>query len=100
MQILADEITCFQCPNGSLPDSNKTACVELPVQHLELTSIWGIIPVIFSSFGIVITLFVVAVFMRYDFFIAIRKTYKKNMHQDRDQCIKTQFYCNTYLFEI
>ena len=65
-EILLDEYTCSECLNGSLPDDNKTSCVPLPVQHMTINSPWALVPVVFSSVGIVVIIFVVAVFIKYN----------------------------------
>ena len=64
--ILKDDYTCIACANGSLPGANKTKCVPLPVQHMSLDSPWAIVPVIFSSFGILVIIFVVVVFFKFN----------------------------------
>ncbi|XP_060064901.1 metabotropic glutamate receptor 8-like [Ylistrum balloti] len=65
-EYLEDEFTCTECPEGFHPNVNKTTCVRLPVLHLEWDSLWVILPIVFSSFGIVCTILVVAVFIRYN----------------------------------
>ena len=65
-QYAAGLYNCQACDNGSYPDSNKTRCLPLPVQHLALDSIWAIIPAVFSAFGILATLFVIVVFIRFN----------------------------------
>lgn len=63
-QILRHETTCSDCPLGYLPNSHHTECERLPLQYLRLDSYWAIGIMIFSSLGIFITLFVVAVFVK------------------------------------
>ena len=43
------------CPLGSLPDSNRTQCEEIPEVYLRADSGWAIGVMSFSSVGIVLT---------------------------------------------
>lgn len=66
-EIMEDESTCRPCPNGSYPDAeNKHQCVPLPVQFLTISSPWAIVPVVFAACGILVTLFVLLVFVRFN----------------------------------
>lgn len=65
-QYLKDEQTCEDCPEGSKPKENKTSCEPLPVFHLEWNSVWVILPIVFSSTGIICTIIVLAVFIRFN----------------------------------
>ena len=65
-QYLKDEYTCADCGEGRMPNLNKTACESVPVLHLELNSLWVILPIVFSSFGFVCTVLVIVVFVRYN----------------------------------
>jgi len=50
-----DETQCMTCPLGSLPDSNRTQCEEIPEVYLRADSGWAIGVMSFSSVGIVLT---------------------------------------------
>lgn len=65
-QYLADEYTCKDCPEGSKPSSNQSTCTPLPVLSLEWGSFWMLLPVAFTSIGAVLTVLVIAVFIRYN----------------------------------
>ena len=65
-QILKNEYTCQDCPDGFKPNANLTACMSFPVLHLDLTSLWVVLPVSFSSIGILSVGFVVYVFVKYN----------------------------------
>ncbi|ELU03139.1 hypothetical protein CAPTEDRAFT_198326 [Capitella teleta] len=65
-EILEDESTCSQCPNGTFPDKTKSVCNPLPIQFLAMTSAWAIVPVVFAVCGMLTTLFVLLVFVRFD----------------------------------
>lgn len=65
-QIIKDEHTCETCENGSYPDTTKSACYQLPVQYLRMESPWAIVPVVFSSLGIILILFVLVVFLKFN----------------------------------
>lgn len=63
---LEGETECIECPNGSYPDVNQTTCEQLPIQYMTMSSYWAIVPVVFSSCGILLTIFVSIVFIRYN----------------------------------
>ena len=65
-EILIDENTCEACPNGSYPNADKKECVSLPVEYMTLDSPWAIVPVVFAAFGILMTLFIFVVFVRFN----------------------------------
>ncbi|KAK5639566.1 hypothetical protein RI129_012058 [Pyrocoelia pectoralis] len=58
--------TCRSCSPGYGPNENKTGCVKLRALVLEWLNPWVLVPVIFSSIGILCTLFTIAVFIRYN----------------------------------
>ena len=64
--VLRDEHNCDECPNGSIPNANKTACVDLAIEYMTLESPWAIVPVVFSILGIITTIFVLTVFVRFN----------------------------------
>lgn len=53
------------CPKGTIPDRMKEYCQDIPEQFLRPESGWAIGAMAFSSSGILITLFVVGVFLKY-----------------------------------
>lgn len=57
---------CVSCPNGTFPNSDKTECVELDIDYMSFDSPWAIVPVVFSSFGILLVVCVFVVFLRYN----------------------------------
>lgn len=59
-----DETQCVTCPFGTIPDRMKEKCEEIPEQFLRPESGWAIGAMAFSSTGILITMFVVGVFLR------------------------------------
>lgn len=61
----ADETQCISCRKGTLPDKYKEFCQEIPEQYLRPESAWAIGAMAFSSMGILVTLFVAGVFIRY-----------------------------------
>lgn len=65
-EYLENESTCTKCPEGHKPDPTKSSCIRLPVLHLEWDSLWAIFPVAFSSLGMMCTVFVLLVFIRYN----------------------------------
>jgi hypothetical protein len=55
---------CIDCELGFGPDQNKTSCVKLDIEYMGFTSPFTIIPIIFSLCGIVVTSYVIFVFIR------------------------------------
>lgn len=62
-QYVKDLITCAQCPQGTKPNSTYSGCEDLPLQHLDST--WVIIITVCSGIGLLATLFVIIVFLKY-----------------------------------
>ncbi|GAB6033504.1 Metabotropic glutamate receptor 8 [Chamberlinius hualienensis] len=58
--------TCIPCLLAYRPSDDKTGCVRLPTEFMAWGSPWAIIPITFASFGIVVTLLIIAIFMRYN----------------------------------
>ncbi|KAH8410875.1 hypothetical protein KR222_005608 [Zaprionus bogoriensis] len=61
-----DETHCLVCQLGTLPDAHKQYCRAIPEVYLRPESAWAIGAMAFSSTGILITLFVVGVFVRHN----------------------------------
>ncbi|XP_034475768.1 metabotropic glutamate receptor 2 [Drosophila innubila] len=60
-----DETHCLVCQLGTLPDAHKEYCRPIPEVYLRPESAWAIGAMAFSATGILITLFVVGVFVRH-----------------------------------
>uniref|UniRef100_A0A1A9ZPG3 G-protein coupled receptors family 3 profile domain-containing protein n=1 Tax=Glossina pallidipes TaxID=7398 RepID=A0A1A9ZPG3_GLOPL len=60
-----DETQCLTCQLGTLPDIAKQKCQTIPEVYLRPESAWAIGAMAFSSTGILITLFVIGVFVRF-----------------------------------
>uniref|UniRef100_A0A1A9VV31 G-protein coupled receptors family 3 profile domain-containing protein n=1 Tax=Glossina austeni TaxID=7395 RepID=A0A1A9VV31_GLOAU len=58
-----DETQCLTCQLGTLPDIAKQKCQTIPEVYLRPESAWAIGAMAFSSTGILITLFVIGVFV-------------------------------------
>uniref|UniRef100_A0A1B0DQG7 G-protein coupled receptors family 3 profile domain-containing protein n=1 Tax=Phlebotomus papatasi TaxID=29031 RepID=A0A1B0DQG7_PHLPP len=61
-----DETQCLMCKEGTIPDRNKEICEDIPEVFLRPESGWAIGAMAFSSTGMLITLFVVGVFLRHN----------------------------------
>ena len=53
------------CQNGTLPDREHTKCLELPEKYLRLDSFWAIGAMTFALIGIIMTIGIFVVFIRY-----------------------------------
>jgi hypothetical protein len=63
--VAANRKQCIKCQNGYGPNENKTACQKLAIEYLTFTSPFTIVPLIFSTIGILITSYTIYVFLRY-----------------------------------
>ncbi|XP_049306788.1 uncharacterized protein LOC105228043 isoform X1 [Bactrocera dorsalis] len=61
-----DETQCLTCQLGTLPDVSKQFCQTIPEVYLRPESAWAIGAMAFSATGILVTLFVVGVFVRHN----------------------------------
>ena len=61
-----DNDTCVECPMGHLPTADYRSCYQLTAEHLAWSSGWALVPAVISSIGIVVTLLVIAVFLRFN----------------------------------
>uniref|UniRef100_A0A1I8PXH4 G-protein coupled receptors family 3 profile domain-containing protein n=1 Tax=Stomoxys calcitrans TaxID=35570 RepID=A0A1I8PXH4_STOCA len=61
-----DETQCLTCQLGTLPDATKQYCQTIPEVYLRPESAWAIGAMAFSATGILVTLFVVGVFIRHN----------------------------------
>ncbi|XP_049544407.1 chromatin-remodeling ATPase INO80-like [Anopheles darlingi] len=61
-----DETHCVNCPRGTLPDAYHEECQQIPESYLRPESFYAIGAMTFSSFGILITLFVIGVFLKHN----------------------------------
>ncbi|CAG0880568.1 unnamed protein product [Cyprideis torosa] len=58
--------SCVACEEGWMPTEDKSSCYRLNPIYMTWDSLWAIIPVAFSSIGILLTLFTFSVFIRYN----------------------------------
>ncbi|KAM7342468.1 mangetout [Cochliomyia hominivorax] len=61
-----DETQCIKCELGTLPDATKQFCQTIPEVYLRPESAWAIGAMSFSATGILVTLFIVGVFVRHN----------------------------------
>ncbi len=62
--VSSDRKKCIKCDNGYGPDFNKTGCQKLPIEYMALNTAFSLVPLIFSSCGIIMTAFCIGVFIR------------------------------------
>lgn len=58
--------TCRSCSPGYAPNKNKTDCVKLKALVIDWLNPWALVPLVFSTFGILCTIFTTCVFIRYN----------------------------------
>lgn len=56
--------TCMVCDPGWAPNDLKNGCDKLTPEVIDWLSPWALVPIIFSSIGILFTLFTTAVFIK------------------------------------
>ncbi|RZF34252.1 hypothetical protein LSTR_LSTR013344, partial [Laodelphax striatellus] len=61
-----DETQCLNCPWGTIPDATKQQCLDIPEVFLRVESAWAICAMCLSSTGILLTLFIIGVFIRHN----------------------------------
>uniref|UniRef100_A0A1I8IE17 G_PROTEIN_RECEP_F3_4 domain-containing protein n=1 Tax=Macrostomum lignano TaxID=282301 RepID=A0A1I8IE17_9PLAT len=65
-QIVLNATLCSNCELGSVPNRFFNECQPLPVETIQLGSVWALLPMTFSFLGLVWTVFVLVVFVRYN----------------------------------
>ncbi|XP_022098847.1 metabotropic glutamate receptor 7-like isoform X2 [Acanthaster planci] len=65
-QYLVDEWTCRNCTPGFQPRWDRRGCEEISSEYLTWDSPWAIPPTLLAVIGIVCTVFVIAVFVRFN----------------------------------
>ncbi|XP_054706750.1 metabotropic glutamate receptor 3-like [Uloborus diversus] len=64
-EIVEKETKCTECLLGSVPNENKTSCVELPIKRIHFGNPWAIGAMTFSALGMLSCIFVGIVFCIY-----------------------------------
>ncbi|XP_033114631.1 metabotropic glutamate receptor 2-like [Anneissia japonica] len=65
-EFLVDEFTCKKCKLGDWPNKEKTGCEEISIDYMHWNEGWSIIPVIFSLGGVIATLLVICIFIKFN----------------------------------
>ncbi|KAF0309242.1 Metabotropic glutamate receptor [Amphibalanus amphitrite] len=65
-EFMKDEHTCEDCGHGRWPYPDKLSCYDLEVQYMKWTSPLAIGPIVIAVIGILLTLLVIALFLRHD----------------------------------
>uniref|UniRef100_T1IGY4 G-protein coupled receptors family 3 profile domain-containing protein n=1 Tax=Strigamia maritima TaxID=126957 RepID=T1IGY4_STRMM len=65
-QILKSEVSCQDCPLGTLPDYDHLRCLDIPEAYLRPTSEIAIGAMCFSTLGILLTLWILTIFIRHN----------------------------------
>ncbi|XP_060527716.1 metabotropic glutamate receptor 4-like isoform X4 [Cylas formicarius] len=62
----SDPTQCIVCPQGTVPDPRHIRCNPIPEEYLQPDSGWAIGAMALSSTGVLVTLFVLGVFIKYN----------------------------------
>ncbi len=60
---VSNGVTCQKCNNSGMPNSNRSACIPIPITHLEISHSWPIALLVFSSIGLLMTICVIILFL-------------------------------------
>jgi hypothetical protein len=63
--IAVNETTCLPCSDREIPDSNFTQCIPIAKEYLSVHNIIAWPALIFSSFGLLMTLYTIVIFIRF-----------------------------------
>ncbi|CAF1267885.1 unnamed protein product [Rotaria sordida] len=72
--IVLDESTCFTCPVGFSPNADQTACGLLPITTINFRHPLSIIICFVAGIGILISFFVVYIFVRFNATPVVKST--------------------------
>ncbi|CAF0773864.1 unnamed protein product [Adineta steineri] len=72
--IVLDEVTCFTCPPGFGPNADHTACGLLPIITINFRHPLSIIICFIAGVGILISIFVVYIFIRFNATPVVKST--------------------------
>ncbi|CAF4005550.1 unnamed protein product, partial [Rotaria magnacalcarata] len=72
--IVLDETTCFTCPAGFRPNEDQTACGLLPITTINFRHPLSIIICLVAAIGILISFFVLYIFMRFNATPVVKST--------------------------
>uniref|UniRef100_A0A0K0EKG0 G_PROTEIN_RECEP_F3_4 domain-containing protein n=1 Tax=Strongyloides stercoralis TaxID=6248 RepID=A0A0K0EKG0_STRER len=64
--IILNETLCQECPIGQIPNDKQDECFPIPPVYMKWQSLWVLIPSCVSIIGILSTMFVITVFLRYN----------------------------------
>ncbi|XP_074651721.1 metabotropic glutamate receptor 5-like [Tubulanus polymorphus] len=65
-EYLVDESTCRPCSKGWWPTKDLTACVMIPIEHIQWTETQSVIAMVFSCIGIFTTVCIIVCFLRHN----------------------------------
>ncbi|XP_062584949.1 metabotropic glutamate receptor-like isoform X1 [Saccostrea cucullata] len=65
-QFLKDEFTCEDCGEAMWPNPDKRGCYRLPEQHINIVSVYALIPVFLSCIGLIVTFTVIVTFLKHN----------------------------------
>uniref|UniRef100_A0AC35U9C6 G_PROTEIN_RECEP_F3_4 domain-containing protein n=1 Tax=Rhabditophanes sp. KR3021 TaxID=114890 RepID=A0AC35U9C6_9BILA len=63
--IIKNETICQECPLGQVPNEHQNYCKPITPLYMHWDTLWVFIPTCFSVIGIMVSLFVTSVFIRY-----------------------------------
>lgn len=64
-QYKVSESQCLECPNGTLPKSNRLGCNAIPEEVVSIASVYGVICVTIAITGTLGTLLIMVIFLKH-----------------------------------
>lgn len=65
-QFLYNETFCQTCPEGEMPNANRTGCIKMDVKFVKWNDLEAIISIATAFFGFIITSIVLIIFVQYN----------------------------------
>lgn len=64
-EFVYNESHCADCGEGRWPHKDKASCYDLQLRYIQWGSVFAIIPIVIALLGILLTSFVIFIFIRY-----------------------------------
>ena len=64
-QYLFNETTCKDCPKQTRPSDDKSKCETIEIEYVDLLNLYAIVTIAFATCGIMLTTFVIIIFIKY-----------------------------------
>lgn len=59
-----NQTICITCAQGFGPNINRSGCIKLPIEYMMLDSPFSLVPIAFSSLGIIVAIYTIVIFVK------------------------------------